>query len=101
MTRTLCDTKRFTVDVFLGTGHEVADRTAVAAVAMPTMPATTDALTDLPLLLGRWDRRDIANDFMARNKGVLRLREDAVLGGLVAVRDPSVSSIRSVDTQYQ
>lgn len=65
----------------------------MAVVAMPTMPATADALTDLPLLLGWRNRCDITDDLVARNQGVLCLREEAVLGGLVAVRDGSALSI--------
>ena len=76
-----------TVDVLLSAGHVVADSATVATVTMPAVPTTADALADLPLLLGGRDSGDVADDFVTRDQGVLRLREDAVLRRFITVRE--------------
>ena len=56
---------------------------------MPAVPSSADALANLPFLFGRGNGRDVTNDLVTGNQGVLGLREDAILGRLVAVREAS------------
>lgn len=72
----------------------------MAAMAMPTVPATTDSLADLPPLLCRRDGHNVAHNLMTGDQGVLYLGRHAIFRHLVAIKHISASQHGSIDIQH-
>ena len=73
-----------TINILLLAGNEIADTAAMAVVAVAAVPASSDALTELPHLFTLGDGDDVSDDLVARDARVLH--------GYHAVRDLFITS---------